>query len=105
MPATIRPRRSALYVPGSNPRALEKARTLPTDALILDLEDAVAPDAKPAARQGIVEALAAGGYCKREILVRINALDSEWGHDDAAAGVRARPARPREYRSHPETPR
>ncbi|UCH74961.1 MAG: CoA ester lyase [Rhodospirillales bacterium] len=89
MPATIRPRRSVLYVPGSNPRALDKARMLGADALILDLEDAVAPDAKGAARQGIVEALAAGGYGKREVLVRVNALDTEWGHDDAAAAAGA----------------
>jgi len=85
MPATIRPRRSVLYVPGSNPRALEKARTLPADALILDIEDAVAPDAKETARRQIADAVAAGGYGKREILVRVNGLDTEWGHDDVAA--------------------
>ncbi len=85
MVATVRPRRSVLYVPGSNARALEKARTLPADALILDLEDAVAPDAKAAARQGILDALAVGGYGRREILVRVNGLDGEWGHDDIAA--------------------
>ena len=85
MAATIRPRRSVLYVPGSNARALEKARGLPADALILDLEDAVAPDAKVAARQQIAEALAAGDYGKREILVRVNGLDSDRGHDDVAA--------------------
>jgi len=84
MPATVRPRRSVLYVPGSNPRALEKARTLSADALILDIEDAVAPDAKETARQQIAQALAAGGYGKREILVRVNGLDTEWGHDDVA---------------------
>ena len=85
MAATIRPRRSVLYVPGSNPRALEKARTLPADGLILDLEDAIAPDAKAAARKGILDALAVGGYGQREILVRVNGLASEWGHDDVAA--------------------
>ena len=85
MAATIRPRRSMLYMPGSNARALEKGRVLAADALILDLEDAVAPDAKETARRQIVEALAAGGYGKREILVRVNALDSEWGRDDIAA--------------------
>jgi citrate lyase subunit beta/citryl-CoA lyase len=85
MAATIRPRRSMLYMPGSNARALEKGRTLAADALILDLEDAVAPDAKETARRQIVEALAAGGYGQREILVRTNGLDSEWGHDDIAA--------------------
>lgn len=85
MAATIRPRRSMLYMPGSNARALEKGRTLAADALILDLEDAVAPDAKETARRRIVEALSAGGYGQREILVRTNGLDSEWGQDDIAA--------------------
>ncbi len=85
MAATIRPRRSMLYMPGSNARALEKGRTLAADALILDLEDAVAPDAKETARRQIVEALAVGGYGRREILVRTNGLDSEWGRDDIAA--------------------
>ena len=85
MTATIRPRRSVLYVPGSNPRALEKARTLQADALILDLEDAVAPDAKETARRQVLDALAAGGYGRREVLVRVNGLESEWGHDDVAA--------------------
>ena len=84
MAATIRPRRSVLYMPGSNARALEKGRTLPADALILDLEDAVAPGAKEAARAQIVDALAGGGYGQREILVRVNGLDSEWGRDDIA---------------------
>jgi citrate lyase subunit beta/citryl-CoA lyase len=74
-----------LYMPGSNARALEKGRTLSADALILDLEDAVAPDAKELARRQILEALGAGGYGKREILVRTNALESEWGRDDIAA--------------------
>jgi citrate lyase subunit beta/citryl-CoA lyase len=85
MAATIRPRRSMLYMPGSNARALEKGRTLPADALILDLEDAVAPDTKETARRQILEALAEGGYGNREILVRTNGLDSEWGRDDIAA--------------------
>ena len=83
--ATARPRRSMLYMPGSNTRALEKARGLPADALILDLEDAVAPDAKTEARQNIVAALAEGGYGRRELVVRVNGLDSPWGHDDIAA--------------------
>jgi len=74
-----------LYMPGSNARALEKGRTLAADALILDLEDAVAPDAKKLARQQIVGAVGAGGYGGREIVVRINALDSPWGHDDLTA--------------------
>jgi len=85
MAATIRPRRSMLYMPGSNARALEKGRTLAADALILDLEDAVAPDAKETARRQSLEALAEGGYGKREILVRTNGLDSEWGREDIAA--------------------
>jgi citrate lyase subunit beta/citryl-CoA lyase len=85
MAATIRPRRSMLYMPGSNARALEKGRTLAADALILDLEDAVVPAAKETARRQILEALAVGGYGRREILVRTNGLDSEWGRDDIAA--------------------
>lgn len=85
MPATVRPRRSSLYMPGSNTRALEKGRGLPADQLILDLEDAVAPDAKAEARDNIAAALAAGGYGKREILVRVNALDSPWGLEDLRA--------------------
>lgn len=85
MVATSRPRRSVLYMPGSNTRAMEKGRSLPADALILDLEDAVAPDAKEQARANIKGALAQGGYGKREILVRVNALDTAWGKDDLAA--------------------
>ncbi|WP_299621001.1 CoA ester lyase [Pelagibius sp.] len=85
MPATARPRRSVLYMPGSNARALEKGRSLPADALILDLEDAVAPDTKELARRQIAEAVAAGGYGSRELIVRINALDGPWGADDVAA--------------------
>lgn len=81
----IRPRRSLLYMPGSNPRALDKARSLPADGLILDMEDSVAPDAKELARQQIGAALAEGGYGAREILVRINALSTEWGEADIAA--------------------
>src|SRR5690242_18548541 len=82
---TIRPRRSLLYVPGSNPRALDKARTLDADGLILDLEDAVAPDAKVAARGRVVAAVQAGGWGPREMLVRANAADTPWGADDLAA--------------------
>ena len=85
MAATARPRRSMLYMPGSNARALEKGRTLAADALILDLEDAVAPDAKELARGQVVEAVKAGAYGSREIIVRINPLDSPWGHDDLTA--------------------
>jgi len=69
-----RPRRSVLYMPGSNERALEKARSLPADALIFDLEDAVAPDAKPLAREKVCHAVKSGGYGGREIVIRINAL-------------------------------
>jgi len=76
-------------MPGSNARALEKARTLTADALILDLEDAVAPDAKAAARAGIAAALAAGGYGGRELIVRVNALDTPWGSGDLAMVARS----------------
>lgn len=88
MATIIRPRRSVLYIPGSNARALDKGRSLPADGLILDLEDAVAPDMKETARRQVVEAVRAGGYGAREILVRVNGLDTPWGHADlvAAAG-------------------
>jgi citrate lyase subunit beta / citryl-CoA lyase len=85
----VRPRRSALYMPGSNPRALDKARTLPADVLIFDLEDAVAPSAKSAARDNVRSAMAVGGYGKRERLVRINGLDTDWGKADVAALAQA----------------
>jgi citrate lyase subunit beta/citryl-CoA lyase len=85
MSAPIRPRRSLLFMPASNPRALEKARDLPADGLIFDLEDAVAPDAKEGARSVIAAALAVGGYRPREVMVRVNALDTVWGHADLAA--------------------
>src|SRR5690242_8359495 len=88
---TIRPRRSVLYMPGSNARALEKARTLPADALILDLEDAVAPDAKELARRQVCAAVEARGFGKREIIVRVNALSTPWGEADLAAAVVAKP--------------
>ena len=81
----IRPRRSLLYMPGSNPRALDKARSLPADGLILDMEDSVAPDAKEIAREQIGAALAEGGYGQREIMVRINGLGTDWGRADIAA--------------------
>lgn len=89
MAATARPRRSVLYMPGSNPRALDKARTLAADGLIFDLEDAVAPDAKEEARAQVAAALAAGGYGRREILIRINGLGTPWGHADIAAAATA----------------
>ena len=78
-------RRSLLYMPGSNARALEKGRSLPADGLILDLEDAVAPDAKEQARAQVMAAIADGGYGAREILVRVNGLDTPWGAADVAA--------------------
>ncbi|MEM7270039.1 MAG: CoA ester lyase [Pseudomonadota bacterium] len=86
-----RPRRSMLYMPGSKPRALEKARSLPADALILDLEDATPPAEKDAARDAVANALAEGGYGARELLIRVNGLDTDWGADDlsAAAGAAA----------------
>ncbi len=87
MAGIARPRRSVLYMPGSNARALEKGRTLPADGLILDLEDAVAADAKALARRQVVEAMTAGGYGSREVVVRINGLDTPWGKDDLAAVV------------------
>ncbi len=80
--AAVRPRRSVLYMPGSNARALEKAKTLAADALILDLEDSVAPDAKEAARALVAQNVAAGGYGHRELIVRVNGLDTPWGHAD-----------------------
>lgn len=82
---SARPRRSVLYMPGSNPRALEKGRTLPADALILDLEDAVAPEAKADARKGIKGALEQGGYGMREIAVRTNGIDTKWWRVDIEA--------------------
>jgi citrate lyase subunit beta/citryl-CoA lyase len=88
---TIRPRRSVLYMPGSNSRALEKARELPADGVILDLEDAVAPEAKEQARDAIVKALKDGGFGSREVLVRINGLDTKWWVDDLNAIAGAGP--------------
>jgi citrate lyase subunit beta / citryl-CoA lyase len=89
MSARVRPRRSVLYMPGSNARALDKARSLPADALIFDLEDAVAPDAKGNAREQVGAALQAGGYGPRETIVRVNALGTPWGQADLAAAARA----------------
>ena len=86
-----RPRRSVLYMPGSNERALEKAKTIPADALILDLEDAVAPDAKQLARDRVRAAVESGGYGGREIVIRINALETPWGTDDLLAACDAAP--------------
>ena len=87
----FRPRRSCLYMPGSNERALEKARGLPADALIFDLEDAVAPDEKAAARDRVAEAVKAGGFGSRELIIRVNGADTEWGADDVAMVKAVRP--------------
>jgi len=86
-----RPRRSLLFMPGSNARALEKARALPADGIILDLEDSVAPDGKAVARDQIAQAVAAKGFGKREVLIRINALDSPWWVDDIGMAAKAQP--------------
>ena len=87
----IRPRRSVLYMPGSNARAIEKARTLPVDGIIFDLEDAVAPDAKEAARKQVADAVKKGGFGSRELFVRINGIDTPWHADDLAAAGQAAP--------------
>lgn len=84
---THRPRRSCLYMPGANERALEKARGLAADTLLLDLEDAVAPDAKLTAREAILSAVKQGGYGYREIVIRMNGLSTEWGADDLKMAV------------------
>jgi citrate lyase subunit beta / citryl-CoA lyase len=89
MPKTARPRRSVLYMPGSNLRALEKAKGLPADGLILDLEDACAPDAKEQARTSVCHMVAAGGYGLREIVIRVNGLATPWGYGDIAAAARS----------------
>jgi citrate lyase subunit beta/citryl-CoA lyase len=91
MQPTVRPRRSALYMPASNARAVEKARSLPCDVVILDLEDAVAPEAKPDARAAAVAAVKAGGFGRREVVIRVNGLSTPWGADDLAAAADAGP--------------
>jgi citrate lyase subunit beta / citryl-CoA lyase len=88
---SVRPRRSVLYMPGSNARAIEKARELPADGIILDLEDAVAPDAKAMAREQIRKALEKGGFGDREVFVRINGLDTRWWVEDLHAVADCRP--------------
>jgi citrate lyase subunit beta/citryl-CoA lyase len=87
----FRPRRSVLYMPGSNTRAIEKARTLPADGVILDLEDAVAPDAKEEARKQVTDAVKAGGFGGREVFIRVNGIDTPWHADDLAAAAHAGP--------------
>ncbi len=91
MTQTLRPRRSALYLPASNPKALAKARTLPADVVILDLEDAVAPENKVEARAMAVAAVAEGGFGRRELVIRANGLGTEWGAEDLAAAAAAGP--------------
>ncbi|KIC16988.1 HpcH/HpaI aldolase/citrate lyase family protein [Leisingera sp. ANG-Vp] len=88
MDPRARPYRSVLYIPGSKPRALEKAKTLPVDAVIFDLEDAVSVDEKPNARATLAQALEAGGFGARMKIVRINGLDTEWGREDAMAAAK-----------------
>ena len=85
MAPTLRPRRSALYLPGNKARALEKGKTLPADVLIFDLEDAVGPDAKADSRKRVCDAVSSGGYGPREIVVRINGMGTDWHDDDLAA--------------------
>lgn len=87
----VRPRRSLLFMPGSNARALEKARTLPADGIILDLEDSVAPDAKATARSQVAQAVSAKGFGPREVIVRINGLDTPWWLEDLDAAAKAKP--------------
>jgi len=87
----FRPRRSVLYMPGSNARALEKAKTLPCDGLILDLEDAVAPEDKSAAREAACDAAGSGEYGARELTIRVNGADTDWHADDLAAACAAGP--------------
>jgi citrate lyase subunit beta / citryl-CoA lyase len=88
---TIHPLRSALYMPGSNARAIEKARKLAADVIILDLEDAVAPDAKVTARQQVAAAVSAGGFGRRQVVIRTNGIGTPWFDDDLAAAVMAKP--------------
>jgi citrate lyase subunit beta / citryl-CoA lyase len=85
------PRRSVLYMPGANDRALEKARTIDADSLILDLEDSVAPDSKAVARQKVLDAVKSGGWGNHELVIRINGLDTPWGVDDLRMAAEAKP--------------
>ena len=82
---SFRPRRSVLFLPGSNTRAINKARTLPADVVIMDLEDAVAPDVKVDARMNVVKEIDSGGFGHREVAIRCNGLDTVWGKDDIRA--------------------
>lgn len=87
----IKPLRSVLYMPASNPRVLEKAKTLPADAVVFDLEDAVAPDNKVEAREQACAATQAGGYGRRQVVIRTNGMDTPWGRDDLIAALKAGP--------------
>ena len=87
----LRPRRSVLFLPASNPKAVAKARTLPADVVILDLEDAVAPEAKEEARAAAIAAVHDGGWGRRELIIRVNSIDSPWGAADLAAVAAAGP--------------
>src|SRR5690242_21037677 len=87
----FRPRRSVLYMPSSNERALEKAKSIPCDGLILDLEDAVAPDAKPAAREAACAAAASGEYGRRTLTIRVNGIGTEWHDADLTAAAKVGP--------------
>jgi citrate lyase subunit beta/citryl-CoA lyase len=89
MTELVRPRRSALYMPGSNARALDKARSLPADVLILDLEDAVHPSAKAEARRQVLAELGRGGYGPRELVVRVNGIETPWGSEDLEMAARS----------------
>ncbi|GAA0785095.1 CoA ester lyase [Roseibium denhamense] len=91
MSSSFRPRRSALYMPGSNQRALEKAKTLDVDCVLLDLEDAVAPDSKTVARDQVAAAVSAGGFGSREVVIRVNGPATPWGEEDLKAAVQANP--------------
>jgi citrate lyase subunit beta/citryl-CoA lyase len=88
---TVRPRRSVLYMPGSNARVLDKARTLAADGIILDLEDSVAPEAKETARRQVVDAVKAGGFGGREVFIRVNGVDTPWHAEDLDAAAHAAP--------------
>jgi len=88
---SVRPHRSVLYMPGSNSRALEKAKTLPADGVIFDLEDSVAPEAKETARRQVADAVKAGGFGAREVVIRVNGIDTPWHADDLSAAAHAAP--------------
>ncbi|HKA75883.1 MAG TPA: CoA ester lyase [Pseudolabrys sp.] len=88
---SVRPHRSVLYMPGSNSRALEKAKTLPSDGVIFDLEDSVAPEAKETARRQVADAVKAGGFGAREVVIRVNSIDTPWHADDLSAAAHAAP--------------